>query len=77
MNLYTYILADTPLKATMNTYNVFFRSLTKNIHCRCFDFFDFSWEGERVVVSSPQIVINLPRTYEKLHCKEEPYRFSG
>ena len=24
-----------------------------------------------------QIVIILPRTYEKLHCKEELYRFSG
>ena len=29
---------------------------------------DFSWEG---------VVINLPRTYEKLPCKEEPDRFSG
>ena len=31
----------------------------------------------RVVVPSPKIVINLPRTYEKLHCKGEPYRFGG
>ena len=28
-------------------------------------------------VPSPKIVRNLPRTYEKLHCKGEPYRFSG
>ena len=27
----------------------------------------------RVVVPSPKLVINLPRTYEKLHCKGEPY----
>ena len=25
----------------------------------------------------PKIVINLPRTCEKLHCKGEPYWFSG
>ena len=31
----------------------------------------------RLVISSPKLVINLPRTYEKLHCKGEPYRFSG
>ena len=24
-------------------------------------------------IPSPQIVINLPSTYEKLHCKGEPY----
>ena len=27
----------------------------------------------RVVVPSPKIVMNLPRTYEKLHCKGEPF----
>ena len=32
---------------------------------------------ERVVLPSPKIVINLPRTYAKLPCKEEPYRLSG
>ena len=26
----------------------------------------------RVVVPSPKIVVNLPRAYEKLHCKGEP-----
>ena len=31
----------------------------------------------RVVVPSSKIAINLPRTYEKLHNKGEPYRFSG
>ena len=31
----------------------------------------------RVAVPSPKIIIKLPRTYEKLHCKGEPYRFSG
>ena len=31
----------------------------------------------RVVVSFPQKVINLPRTYQKLHCKGEPFQFSG
>ena len=30
-----------------------------------------------VVVLSPKIVMNLPRTYEKLPCKEEPDRLSG
>ena len=30
-----------------------------------------------LVVSSPTIVINRPRTLEKLHCKEEQNRFSG
>ena len=30
-----------------------------------------------VVVPSPKIVINLPRTYEELPCKGESYRFSG
>ena len=31
----------------------------------------------KVVVSSHKIVINLPWTSEKLHCKGEPYRFIG
>ena len=35
---------------------------------------NFSW---MLVVLSPKIGINLPRTYEKLHCKVEPYRFSN
>ena len=30
-----------------------------------------------VVVPSLKIVINLPRTYEKLPCKGEPYQFIG
>ena len=30
----------------------------------------------RQVVPSPKIVINLPRTYNNIRCKEEPYRFS-
>ena len=30
-----------------------------------------------MVAPSPKIVINLTRTYEKLHCKGEIYRFSG
>ncbi len=30
----------------------------------------------RVVVPCPKIFINLPRTYVKLPCKGEPYRFS-
>ena len=25
----------------------------------------------------PKIVINFHKTYEKLHCTEEPFRFSG
>ena len=29
------------------------------------------------VITSPLIVINLPWTYEKLHCKEEPYRMGS
>ena len=30
-----------------------------------------------VMVPSPKIVLKkLPRTYKKLHCKSEPYRFS-
>ena len=37
----------------------------------------FSISFGRVVVLSPKIIINLPRTYEKLLCKGEPYRFSG
>ena len=28
-------------------------------------------------VASKNIVINLPRTHDKLHCKGEPYRLSG
>ena len=35
---------------------------------------DISWKGGGTI---HQIVINLHRTYEKLHCKEEPYRLSG
>ena len=35
---------------------------------------DLSWEGGGTI---PKIVINLPRTYEKLHFKGESYRFSG
>ncbi len=31
----------------------------------------------RVVALSPKIVIKLPGTYEKLHCKGEPDRLSG
>ena len=31
----------------------------------------------RVAVPSLIMVINLPRTYEKLHYKREPYRFSS
>ena len=31
----------------------------------------------RVEISSPRIVKNLPCTYNKLHCKGEPYRLSG
>ena len=34
---------------------------------------DLSWE---VGGTLPKIVINLPRIYEKLHCKGEPYRLS-
>ena len=30
-----------------------------------------------VLAPSPKIVITLPRIYEKLQCKGEPYRFSG
>ena len=33
---------------------------------------NFSWKGGGIIVSK-----NLFRTYEKLHCKEEPNRFSG
>ena len=31
----------------------------------------------RVVVPSQKIVKNLPRTYKKLPCKDEPHQFSG
>ena len=31
----------------------------------------------RLVVPFPQIVINLPRIFDKLHCLGESYRFSG
>ena len=34
---------------------------------------NFPWEGCNVI-PSPKIVINLPRTYEKLLCKGEPHR---
>ena len=33
---------------------------------------DLSW---RLDIPSPKIVINLSWTYEKIHCKGEPYRF--
>ena len=36
----------------------------------------FSISLGRVVVTSSKIVINLPKTYIKLHYKREPYRFS-
>ena len=29
------------------------------------------------MVSSPKIVMNLPRTFEKLHCKGESGQFQG
>ena len=32
---------------------------------------------ERKVIPTSKTVINLPRTYEKLQCKGEPFRFSG
>ena len=28
-----------------------------------------------MVLSNPKIAINLPRTFEKLHCKGKPHRF--
>ena len=31
----------------------------------------------RLVVIFPKIFINLPMTYQKLNCKEEPFRFRG
>ena len=50
-------------------------------------FFFFGWGVDifflgaidlgRVVVPCTKIVINLPWTYKKLHCKGNPYRFSG
>ena len=48
-------------------------------------FFYFSFKKKKMAtlkkisgrVPSPKIVINLPKTYEKLHCKREPYRFIG
>ncbi len=33
---------------------------------------DFNWEGGR---NLPENNSNLPRTYEKLHFREEPYQF--
>ena len=37
----------------------------------------FSGGGGGGKVASKNIVINLPRTHDKLHCKGEPYRLSG
>ena len=31
----------------------------------------------RMVIPSPKIVTNLPRTYEAIPYEEEPYRFRG
>ena len=36
---------------------------------------NISWEDG--VEPSPKIVINLPKFYKKLHCKGDPYWFSG
>ncbi len=41
------------------------------------DFFLGAISLGRMIKSSPKIVVNLAKTYEKLHCKGEPYRFSG
>ena len=41
------------------------------------DFFLGTISLGRVVVPSHKIVINLPGTYKKLHCKYGLYRFSG
>ena len=55
---------------------VTFKSLQYSTMLRSsLDFFVISLE--RVVVSSPKIVINLLRTYEKLPCKGEPVRIMG
>ena len=29
------------------------------------------------MVPTPKIAIHLPGTFDRLHCKEKPYRFSG
>ena len=49
-----------------------------NIFCRYMGLVGFFViSHRRVVLFSPKINFNLPRTYEKLSCKGEPYRFSG
>ncbi len=48
--------------------NFFFLSLPKVFRAH------FSWKGGDTL---PQIVKNLNRTHEKLHCKGEPYYFIG
>ncbi len=40
-----------------------------------FIFFYFFISLGRVVVLFPKIAINLPRTYEKLSCKGEPFHY--
>ena len=46
----------------------------------CFDYKKCDIEAislGRVVAHFPKTFINLSWTYEKLHCKVEPYRFDG
>ena len=39
---------------------------------------DFSWEGRGTILKIKiKKIMMLPRTYEKLHCKGEPYWFSS
>ena len=40
-------------------------------------FFPWAISLWRVETLYPKIVINYPKTYEKLHCKGEPYRITG
>ena len=57
-------------------YNLQNKTGLKQIMIKTYSFFSFALL-EIIRAPSPKIVINLPRTFKKLHYKGEPYRFSG
>ncbi len=69
-----FILAATPLEASIDTFNVFLSKIENSKKISIFVILFFSWEGGGTI---PQNSYKPSRAYEKLPCKGEPDRFSG
>ena len=66
------VIVASPQKASLTLILVLNKKNKKKLERGLFSNGNFSWKGGGIIVSK-----NLFRTYEKLHCKEEPKRFSG